>query len=150
MPTEAKPTSFLGTGWSFPPEFVQNGRDVVMTSDEEDIRASLEILFGTMRGERALLPQYGLDPHELLFESAGTTMNTFLKDRIQAAILIYEPRIRLTALEVDTPDPNAGTLRIAVEYEVRATNSRYNLVYPFYTNDSNEAVGMIAGKRVAR
>ena len=146
----AASSSFLGTGWSFPPDFVQNGRGVVMTSDEEDIRDSLEILFGTVRGERLLLPSYGLEPHELMFEPASTTMRTFLKDRITTAILIYEPRIRLISLEVDSPDPNAGTFRITLEYEVRATNSRYNLVYPFYEHDSNEARGTITGKRPAR
>ena len=139
--------SFTGTGWSFPPEFSKNGRDIAMTSDEEDIRASLEILFGTMEGERFLLPKYGLSPHEILFERASTTRSAFQKERITAAILIYEPRIRLISLEIDSPDPNAGTLRIRIEYEVRATNSRYNLVYPFYTQDSSEVRGTIGGKR---
>ena len=139
--------SFLGTGWSFPPEFTRNGRDVVMTSDEDDIRASLTILFGTVRGERFMTPRYGLDPHELLFEPASTTMKTFLKDRITTAILIQEPRIRVLSLEIDTPDPNAGIVRISLDYEVRATNSRYNLVYPFYRHDSSEMRGTIAGRR---
>lgn len=139
--------SFLGTGWSFPPEFTRNGRDVVMTSDEDDIRASLTILFGTVQGERFMLPRYGLDPHELLFEPASTTMTAFLKDRINVAILIHEPRIRIVALDVDTPDPNAGVLRISLDYEVRATNSRYNLVYPFYQRDSSEVRATIAGRR---
>jgi len=142
-------SSFLGTGWSFPPEFVQNGRGVAMTSDEENIRANLEILFGTVQGERLMLPKYGLEPHELLFEPTNTTMRAFLKDRIMAAILIYEPRIRLISLEVDSTDPNAGTLQLILEYEVRATNSRYNLVYPFYKHDSNEVLGTITGKRPA-
>jgi len=145
--SRAAPRSFLGTGWSFPPEFTRNGRDVVMTSDEEDIRASLEILFGTVPGERFMVPEYGLDPHELLFEQASTTMTAFLKDRITTAILIHEPRIRVLSLEIDTPDPNAGVLWISLEYEVRATNSRYNLVYPFYQHDSNELRGTITGRR---
>jgi len=140
--------SFLGTGWSFPPEFVQNGRGVVMSSDEKDIHESLEILFGTLRGERLMAPKYGLSPHELLFEPASTTMKAFLKDRISTAILIHEPRIRILALDVDSPDPGSGTLRISLEYEVRATNSRYNLVFPFYRHDSNEVRGTLAGRRV--
>ena len=138
---------FLGTGWGFPPEFVQNGRGVVMTSDEEDIRTSLEILFGTLRGERFMVPRYGLNPHELLFEPASTTMKAFLADRITTAILLHEPRIRILSLEVDNPDPNAGTSRISLAYEVRATNSRYNLVYPFYRHDSNELLGALVGRR---
>jgi len=134
--------SFLGTGWSFPPSFVNGG--VTMRVDEADIAESLVLLFGTVPGERFLQPKYGLDMHELLFEPMSTTLRTFLKDRVRTAILIYEPRIKLIDLEIDSPDPNAGTLSILLEYEVRATNSRYNLVFPFYRTDSNEMRATVA------
>ena len=137
--------SFLGTGWSFPPEFAPESREVVMTADEEDIAASLRILFGTAPGERFLQPKYGLDLREIQFEPMSTTLRTFLKDRARIAILLYEPRIRLLALEIDSPDPHEGTLRVVVEYEVRATNSRFNLVFPFYRTDSNEMRAQVAG-----
>ena len=128
--------SFLGTGWSFPPEFRAGG--VVMTDDEEDIRASLAVLFRTAPGERFLQPKYGLDVGTALFEPLSTTMQTALADRARIAILLYEPRIDLIDLRVDSPDPNGGTLSVFVEYAVRATNSRFNLVFPFYDHDSNE------------
>ena len=35
--------SFLGTGWSFPPEFTKNPCRVAMVSDDEDIKQSLKI-----------------------------------------------------------------------------------------------------------
>jgi phage baseplate assembly protein W len=61
-----------------------------------------------------------------------------LKDRVKTAILIYEPRINLLALDLDTSEQNDGKVAIIVEYEVRATNSRFNLVYPFYIADGSE------------
>lgn len=135
--------SFLGTGWSFPPAFGAGG--VVMTEDERDIEASLQILFRTTPGERFLQPKYGLDMQELMFEPLSTTLRTFLTDRVRTAILVHEPRIKLINLRIDSPDPNDGTLRVLLEYEVRATNSRFNLVFPFYNSDSNELRAMIAG-----
>lgn len=143
---ESRTSSFLGTGWSFPPEFAENGRAVAMTSDEDDIRASLRILFGTLRGERVMQPRYGLDPHELLFEATRATINAFVKDRILAAILLHEPRIRVLSLAIDSPEPGEGLSRISLEYEVRATNSRYNMVFPFYQHDGNELRGTLAGR----
>ena len=131
-------TSFLGTGWSFPPEFVRETGQVLLTSDEDDIRASLVILLGTALGERFLNPDYGLDMHEMLFEPISTTMKTFLQDRVKTTILVYEPRINLLSLELDTASQFEGKIGIVVDYEVRATNSRYNLVYPFYVSDGNE------------
>ena len=131
-------TSFLGTGWGFPPEFILEIGEVKMTSDEEDIEASLRILFGTVVGERFLNPKYGLDMREMLFEPINTTMTTLLKDRIKIAILLYESRINLVSLALDTSAQYEGRVSIVMEYEVRATNSRYNLVYPFYTTDGSE------------
>lgn len=136
-------TSFLGTGWSFPPEFVMETGEVVMTADEEDIQSSLKILFGTAIGERFFNPKYGLDMQEMLFEPMSTTMRTYLKDRVKIAILIYEPRIDLLSLDLDTTAQDVGKISIIMEYEVRATNSRYNLVYPFSTTDSNEVRGSL-------
>jgi phage baseplate assembly protein W len=130
--------SFLGTGWSFPPAFNPAAGQVTMTSDEADIQASLKILLGTAAGERFLVPDYGLDLREQLFEPLSTTMTTLLKDRINVAILVYEPRIRLTSLVIDTASQLAGQMAIVLEYEIRATNSRFNLVYPFSFNDANE------------
>jgi uncharacterized protein len=131
-------TSFLGTGWSFPPEFRKESGGVVMTSDEEDIHASLQILLGTAAGERFLNPKYGLDMHPLLFEPLSTTARTLLKDRIKLAILLYEPRISLVSLELDTSAELEGKIILILTYEIRTTNSRFNLVYPFYSTDSNE------------
>jgi phage baseplate assembly protein W len=147
-------TSFLGIGWSFPPEFVvetgatPNG-EVVMTADEDDIRASLQVLFGTAEGERFLNPKYGLKMDDEVFEPMGTTARTYLKDRIRTAILIYEPRIDLVALELDTSRDNEGVIAIVMDYVVRTTNSRFNLVYPFYRHDANEVRGR-APVRTAR
>ena len=130
--------SFLGTGWSFPPEFVLETGEMLMTSDEEDIEASLKILLGTAAGERFFNPQYGMDMHQILFEPMSTTLNTFLKDKARTAILIYEPRINLLSLELDTSEQTEGRVSIIIDYEIKATNSRFNLVYPFYTAEGSE------------
>lgn len=137
-PNDIQSLSFLGCGWSFPPEFAYAPSGVHMVADDDDIRASLAILLGTTAGERFLRPKYGLDMHELLFEPMSTTMRTYIEDRVRTAILIYEPRINLVALTLDASEQPAGRVTLELEYVIRATNSRYNLVYPFYATDANE------------
>jgi phage baseplate assembly protein W len=140
------PQSFLGTGWSFPPEFVTQPTDggaiagqVVMTSDEQDIEASLRILLSTGEGERFLNPKYGLDLRDQLFEALSTTARTYLEDRVRDNILIYEPRIEILRLALVSGREIEGVVLIEIEYRVRSTNSRYNLVFPFYqTGDAIE------------
>jgi phage baseplate assembly protein W len=131
-------SDFLGTGWGYPPRFDREGGGVAMVTDEQDIEESLRILFGTQRGERLFHPKYGLDVNDLMFEAMSTTMRTLLEDRVKIGILIYEPRIEPLSVKVHSPEPAAGELHIELDYRVRATNSRYNLVFPFYRSDSNE------------
>lgn len=133
-------SDFLGTGWGFPVRFERDsaGAGVTMVADEQDIEESLRLLFGTQRGERLFHPKYGLDMNELLFESMSTTMRTLLEERVKIGILLYEPRIEPLAVKVHSHEPVSGELHIELDYRVRATNSRYNLVFPFYRSDSNE------------
>lgn len=127
---------FLGRGFAFPPSF--SGGQAAMVEDETDIHQSLHILFGTLPGERVLQPQFGLDVTPLLFEPLSTTLRTLLKDRITTTVLIHEPRIKLLELSIDDTQALEGVLQIRLEYLVRSTNSRFNLVYPFYLGDANE------------
>src|SRR2546427_512575 len=138
-------SSLLGPGWSFPPRFDRSAGRVAMVEDEQDIEESLRILFGTQRGERVFQPQYGLDMHDVLFDPMSTTLRTLLEERVKLDILVYEPRIEPLALRVASPDATSGELYIELEYRVRATNSRYNLVFPFYRSDSNEVARSAAG-----
>jgi uncharacterized protein len=134
-------SGFLGTGWAFPVRFRRTGASgggAAMVDDEQDIEESLRILFSTRLGERLFQPNYGLDMQELLFESMSTTMITLLEERVKVAILVYEPRIEPLAIRVGSPQPASGELHIELDYRVRATNSRYNLVFPFYSTDANE------------
>ncbi len=131
-------TSFLGTGWSFPPEFNRDKKTVVMTSDEVDIKKSLEILLATKLGERIMQPTYGCNLEELMFKPLNITLKTFVIDLIKTAILYHEPRIDVEKIDIDPTNELQGELLILVDYRIRATNSRANLVFPFYKAEGTE------------
>lgn len=130
--------SFLGTGWSFPPEFSKAKKTVVMTSDEVDIKKSLEILLATRLGERIMQPTYGCNLEELMFKPLNVTLKTFVVDLIKTAILYHEPRIDVEKIDIDPTNELQGELLILIDYRIRATNSRANLVYPFYKAEGTE------------
>ena len=130
--------SFLGTGWGFPPTFSIMLQQVGMLSDEADIKSSLEILLSTRQGERVLRPDYGCNLDQLVFEPLTTTFKTYIKDLINTAILYYEPRITVDKIELDDTGEVEGRILISIDYTVRATNSRFNFVYPFYINEGSE------------
>lgn len=127
--------SFMGVGWGFPPTFDNKTGSAVMVSDEEDIAQSLQILLSTRPGERVLLPQFGCNLDVLLFEPITTTLIAFVKDLIHTAVLYYEPRIAMDTININTIQVHDGLILIELEYTILATNSRYNLVYPYYLEE---------------
>lgn len=130
--------SFLGRGWSFPPTFNRSELSVEMLEDEADIKSSLEILLSTAIGERVMQPDYGCDLTDLLFEPFNTSLKTLMIDRVKTAITKYEARINLKNVDLLSDRLNEGFLVIVVEYIVRTTNSRQNIVYPFYIGEATE------------
>lgn len=129
---------FLGTGWSFPPSFEKPEGEVKLTSGRTDIERSLQILLGTKLGERVMRPRYGCNLDDMVFESFNLSLKTYMKDLIQTAILYHEPRIEPLNVNIDDSFIHEGRLMIDIEYIIRATNSRYNIVFPFYLKEGTE------------
>jgi phage baseplate assembly protein W len=127
--------TFLGRGWSFPPEFDLSRGRVIMVSEEEDIAESLYVILSTIPGERVMFPRFGCGIHKMVFEEMSVTLITQLKEIIYKSILNFEPRIKLNSVSVGSSDPLDGILQITIDYTVRKTNSRNNMVYPFYLRE---------------
>ena len=131
---------FLGRGWSFPPTFspTPTGYGVLMQEEEADIASSLAILLSTRPGERVMLPEFGCNLDELVFETLDTTTKTLVADKIESAILYYEPRIDLETAVIDESQVWEGLVLITIVYRVRTTNSRFNFVFPFYKQEGTD------------
>ena len=130
--------SFLGTGWSFPPAFDSNSASVKMISDEEDVHSSIEILLKTKLGERVMQPRYGCNLDDMVFAPMSTTFKTYIKELVKNAIVFNEPRVELISIDLDSSRDLEGILLLNIEYEIRATNSRFNFVFPYYKNEGTE------------
>jgi phage baseplate assembly protein W len=128
-------TPFLGQGWAFPPEFTSGGRDVAMAADIEEIRQSLEILFGTRLNERIMQEDYGCNLDEFMFEETSSGTLNRIEYMIKEAVLYHEVRIELNNLQLNLDGEREGVLLIQLDFTVPASNSRYNMVYPFYLNE---------------
>lgn len=130
--------TFLGKGWAFPPAFSKQtnalnaGGRVAMVSADDDIRESLYILLSTTPGERIMQPAFGCGIKSHVFDSVSYGVITEIKNQIERAILFFEPRITVNAVQVTDREIQNGRLDIMIDYTVRATNTRSNMVYPFY------------------
>jgi uncharacterized protein len=127
--------SFLGTGWSFPPSFSNIKKGVILVSEEDDIRQSLQILLSTTVGERVMEPEYGCNLNSYVFETLNSSVKANIVNMVQRAILYFEPRIKVNAVEIKGNEDVEGFLSIMIAYTIITTNSRSNYVYPFYINE---------------
>ncbi len=135
--------AYLGTGWSFPPNFDRQSETVTMVSAEKDIEESLEILLSTSLGERVMQSEYGCNLKDYQFESMDSSLIGFLKDLVERAILFYESRIQLEKVDIteaESFESVEGVLKITVHYEIEGTNTRNNYVYDFYLREADQGI----------
>ena len=74
----------------------------------------------------------------MVFETFNESVKTYLADMVKSAILYHEPRIEPLQVIIDDSYITEGRLMIEIEFLVRATNSRFNKVYPFYLEEGTE------------
>ncbi len=122
--------SFLGIGWKFPVSLENGG--IAMARYEESIRESIWIVLATARGERKMRPDFGCGIHDLVFAVSSGETSGRVASEVRQALTLWEPRIDLLNVAVRSDETEPTRLLIQIEYRVRATNNRFNLVYPFY------------------
>jgi phage baseplate assembly protein W len=125
---------FLGRGWSFPVDG-QSGH-VVMADSEESIRQAIWIILATAPGERMMRPDFGCGIHELVFAVNDIGTRTRVAQEVRQALTLWEPRVDLLNVTVETKG-RGEMLLINIQYRVRSTNNLFNMVFPFYLEQSS-------------
>jgi Bacteriophage baseplate protein W len=106
-----------------------------MVQGAADVHQSLQILLATRPGERPMQEDFGGSLDSVLFEEMNPSLTSHVASLLYDAILDHEPRVDLRAVDVTTAN-EAGVLQIQIDYSIRGTNSRYNMVFPFYLNEA--------------
>lgn len=125
----AKP--FLGVGTAFPPQLDPATQGFVRAEYEESVRQSILLILGTAPGERLMRPEFGCGIHDLVFANLSFGTLGRVQQTVDEALLRLEPRIDVTSIDVRSGG-DGNVLLIHIQYQVRATNNAFNLVYPFY------------------
>lgn len=124
--------AFLGVGVGFPVSLDAEG-DFQLAKYEESVRQSILIILGTAKGERVMRPDFGCSIYDLVFEPNSPSTAGRVSQAVQEALLLFEPRIDVLDVRVQSPsNQEREKMLVTVNYQVRATNNVFNLVYPFY------------------
>jgi len=122
---------FLGVGWKFPVQLDQE-RKIGLSRFEEKVRESVWIILSTAPRERVMRPDFGCGIHEFVFSPNNTRTIGLVEFQVEEALTRWEPRIDLEEVQAQSDPKDPARLLISIDYRVRGTDSRFNLVYPFY------------------
>jgi uncharacterized protein len=123
--------NFLGTGWAFPvlPDPAGGLRYAV---GEDSIRDCLLVLLQTATGERVMRPDFGTTAPTLVFAPGSPANLRMLESSISDAVRSDEPRVELDSVVAEPTPGEENRVVVSVNYRVRRTNTKANLVFPYY------------------
>lgn len=130
-------SEFLGTGWSFPAGVDPDG-EVALAREEESIAEAIRIILGTAPGERLMHPDFGCAIHEYVFAPNTVRTAGLIRFHVEEALTRWEPRIDLQEVLVQPAPDDPAVILLSITYRVKATDSRFNMVYPFYLERGGE------------
>ncbi len=122
---------FLGTGAKFPLQVDSATGHIKTVSGNRSVKESIYLILMTQVTERLVRPNFGSDMMSFAFMDTGTTMLSILRRDITQTIMRQEPRV--SDIDVKTEYRNdMGAVIISINYLVSETNTKDNLVFPFY------------------
>lgn len=122
---------FIGRGWRFPVKPDPQG-GLSLVEGPESVRQAIWLILTTAPGERQMRPEFGCGIHDLVFEANTAALHGLVQASVQGALVRWEPRIDVLGVRVEAPPEQPNLLLVHVDYRVRANNSFFNLVYPFF------------------
>jgi len=135
---------FIGRGWRFPILPDETG-SLGWCDGQPNVEQSLKVLLLTAVGERVMRPTFGTETPRLVFAPGSEQYLRRLEQTIQEAVRDFEPRVDLLDVRAEPGTSDPGTMpdassvgraearvTVSISYKVRRSNSRFNLVFPFY------------------
>lgn len=130
-------SKIIGSGFSFPMQIDALG-GTEMTSDDENIRQSMMLILGTAPGERMKRPTYGCAIHDILFEPNTAITAAKIEYEVKRALMEFEPRVADIEVVAEPDSAEQSRMNVTISYTIRKTNTKSNLVYPFYLRKEGE------------
>jgi hypothetical protein len=130
-----KMAKFLGVGWQFPVGIAMHNaakKRLALAEYEASIQQSIRIILATAKGERVMRPEFGCGIYELVFTPNDAATRGMAEHHVSEALRLWEPRIEVLQVKATAAGAHDEELRISIDYRVRTTDNRFNLVYPFY------------------
>jgi phage baseplate assembly protein W len=112
----------FGRSIAFPPRIGRDGR-MAWSAGPQNIRESIQIILQTEVGERLMLRSFGAGLGRFLFEPNTTANRRLIQERVETALRLWEPRIRLRQVQVDADPQDPQQVIITLDYGLVSTGA---------------------------
>jgi uncharacterized protein len=127
--------NIIGNGWRFPIDPDAAG-GLGYVGGDQNIEQSLRVLLRTDRGQRVMRPDFGCTAGRLVFAPGSEHFLREVERAVREAVRDWEPRVELDDVRAELSPRDETIALVAIDYRIRASNTRENLVFPFYLRDS--------------
>ena len=128
---------YLGAGMKFPPQVNKATGRFMLSSKEENVKESIYLILMTQKTERFMRPEYGSSILSYAFADTGETMLALMQQELEEDILKNEPRVDDVTIRIDAQS-RSGCLIIYIDYRLRGSSIRDNMLFPFYLSGEPE------------
>ncbi|MEO7261726.1 MAG: GPW/gp25 family protein [Jatrophihabitantaceae bacterium] len=111
---------------------VDHTGSIKLTDEVDDLDRSIRMVLLTAPGERSMRPEFGCRIWDLLFEPVTSNLLGLIAEAVRDALARWESRISVENVQPSIDPEDSALIRITITYQVRVTNERRILVYPFY------------------
>jgi uncharacterized protein len=130
------PSEFLGRGWRFP-ILPDAAGSLGYVDGEANVEQSLKVLLLTDLGQRVMRPDFGCLAPRLVFAPGSVHYLGLLETTVRDAVRDWEPRVDLDEVRAEaapdgSPPEEETRVIVSIRYRIRQTNTKGNLVFPFY------------------
>ncbi|MGE3960553.1 MAG: GPW/gp25 family protein [Dehalococcoidia bacterium] len=122
---------FIGRGWTFPPRVDDRGR-IALASGTDELEAAMRFILLTALGERVMRPEFGCRAWDYLYEPMNPNTLGLIETAVEDALLRWEPRVTVDRVVASEDATREAIVSVDVQYTVKETNDRRNLVVPYY------------------
>lgn len=116
----------FGRSIAFPPRIGPDGR-WAWSEGAENIRESIQIILLTEAGERLMLNTFGGGLRRFLFEPNTTATRRLIQERIEDALRLWEPRVRVQNVRVEADPLDGHQAIVSIAYTLVATQASSRL-----------------------
>lgn len=138
---------FLGSGMKFPPQINPATGRFEVAKGETSIKESVYLILMTQKSERWIRPEFGSSLMNYTFMDTSATMLNVMARDVASDLMSQEPRLADVKVRIDSSS-KPGCLIIYIDYLVRQTNVRDNLVFPFYLDTTWEETEETDGEEI--